>query len=178
PPNRGVREVDGIQVDQNDNPLAYFILHSHPGSTLGIFGRRAEDGQWIDAQNVIHWFRQDRGWLRGIPEITPSLPLCAMLRRYTLAGVQAAEIAADSSAVMTTEGPPNMTVFGDISQLTQEEIESQWFDQFPVSRGMVTTLPANAKIEQLKAEQPTAIYDKFVDSLLREILRPVLVPFN
>ena len=45
----------------------------------------------VPAAAVIHYFRTDRpGQRRGIPEITPALPLFAQLRRYTLAVIAAA----------------------------------------------------------------------------------------
>ena len=60
----------------------------------------------IAAEAVIHWFRADRpGQHRGLPEITPALPLFAQLRRYTLAVIGAAETAADFAAVLFTDAP-------------------------------------------------------------------------
>ncbi len=57
---------------------------------------------------MIHYFRADRpGQSRGIPEITPALPLFAQLRRYTLAVLAAAETAADFAAVLYTDAPAN-----------------------------------------------------------------------
>jgi capsid protein len=61
----------------------------------------------VPARLVLHWFTPDRfGQLRGIPEITPALPLFAQLRRYTLATLTAAEIAAMLAGVMQTNLPP------------------------------------------------------------------------
>jgi len=62
----------------------------------------------VPADAVVHWFRSDRpGQHRGIPEITPALPLFAQLRRYTLAVIAAAETAADFAAVLFTDAPAN-----------------------------------------------------------------------
>ena len=53
----------------------------------------------VPAASMIHYFRADRpGQSRGIPEITPALPLFAQLRRFTLAVLAAAETAADFAA--------------------------------------------------------------------------------
>ena len=124
---------------------------------------------------MIHWFRQDRPWLRGIPELTPSLPLCALLRRYTLAVVRAAEIGASYSAVLQTDGPGNMNQWLDENG---NQLEDDPFDCFPIEHGMFTVLPWGAKMSQLESKQPMQVYDMFVNSLLREIIRPLLVPFN
>jgi len=171
-----VNEIDGCRFDEYDRPLQYHLLNLHPGASfLYNFFARQLGGEWVDAKFVLHWFRQDRGWLRGIPEITPSLPLCALLRRYTLAVVRAAEVAADFSAIIETEGPPSMTPWtdGTGNQLTDDP-----FDVFPIEYGMITSMPWGYKLKQLESRQPGTMYDKFVDMLLREIIRPLLVPFN
>lgn len=57
---------------------------------------------------LIHYYRVERpGQSRGIPEITPAIPLFAQLRRYTLAVIAAAETAADFAAVLYTDAPAN-----------------------------------------------------------------------
>jgi capsid protein len=171
---RNQNEIDGVRFDEWENPLQYYLLNTHPGANwLFQSLATAYGGKWIDARYVIHWFRQDRGWLRGIPEITPSLPLCAILRRYTLAVLRAAEIAADFAAVLETEYPPNINRGMNTGQ-TQDDP----FDMFPIEMGMFMTLPWGAKLQQLNPQQPIAVYDEFVGSIIREICRPLLVPFN
>lgn len=162
-------DVDGIRYDKYSNPLFYHILDGYPGDSTIVKGR------WEKAKDVIHWFRQDRGWLRGIPEITPSLNLCALLRRYTLAVVKAAETAANFAAVLETEGPASGLQYTDSEG---NLLEDDPFDMFPIEQGMFVTLPWNTKLNQLDAKQPTTNYDDFVNMLLREISRPLLVPFN
>lgn len=160
-------EVDGIRFNEVGEPTSYHLLDKHPG---GFFP--SAKGTWIDADDVTHWFRQDRGWLRGIPETVASLPLCALLRRYTLAVVKAAETGADFAAVLESDGPAIPTSWD-----TALGAESP-FDTFPIEQGMFTTLPWGHKLSQLRAEQPIQTYDSFVQALLMEIVRPLLVPHN
>ena len=86
-------EVDGLILDDFGNPIGYRVMKNHPGSTnQSIF----DDYTTVPAPAMIHIFRQDRpGQHRGIPEITPALPLFAQLRRFTLAVLSAAEAAVD-----------------------------------------------------------------------------------
>lgn len=172
--NQRYNEVDGLRWDNYNNPVEYHLLDYHPGNNY-VFSPTLYDGRWVKADNCIHWFRQDRGWMRGIPETTPSLPLCAMLRRYTLAVVRAAEIAAEFAAILETEGPPGTQSWTDGmgNQLTDEP-----FDTFPIEMGMFVTMPWGYKMKQLEAKQPMQMYDTFVNALLREITRPLLLPFN
>lgn len=170
-----INEIDGVRFDQFNNPSAYHLLKSHPGSTFAFLTLQ---GDWVPADLVIHWFRKDRGWLRGVPELTPSLPLCAFLRRYTLAVVAAAETAAEYSSVLETEGPNNPTLNTGGADGDKGEIDNEPFDMIPHARNMMLTLPSGHHLEQLKSENPSAMFDSFVDMLLREIIRPLLTPFN
>ncbi|GIW78784.1 MAG: hypothetical protein KatS3mg105_0591 [Gemmatales bacterium] len=117
----------------------------------------------------MHWYRVDRpGQSRGIPEITPALPLFAQLRRYTLAVLSAAEAVAEMGAILleSTANPDDET----------EEPEP--FDKLELERGMMTTLPAGMKASQMRPEQPATTYGDFKNHLLREIGRCLGTPFN
>ena len=92
--------VDGIIFDRFSNPTIYHVLKQHPGDMWVLNSFEKED---IFAEDMIHLFRRVRpGQARGIPEVTPALPLFADLRRYTYATIKAAEIAADFAAVIQT----------------------------------------------------------------------------
>ncbi|MBQ9128971.1 MAG: phage portal protein, partial [Thermoguttaceae bacterium] len=112
---------------------------------------------------------------RGAPEIAPALRLFALLRRYTLAVVTAAEVAADFAAVITSDEIPGGTSAAD----EEGEAESlAWFEEVPITRGAMLKLPENNEVSQLKAEQPTTTYPDFKRELLSEIGRALQVPVN
>lgn len=160
------REVDGIRLDEDGNPVDYHILDAHPGAmTLGT----KVDGTWVKADQVIHWFREDRpAQRRGVPELTPALHLFANLRRYTLATIAAAETAADFAAVMYTDQPVEP---GSTS-------ESDWFAQIPIQYRSMITLPDGWKMGQFKAEQPTTGYRDFQRQVVAEMARCLSMPYN
>lgn len=162
-------EADGVRWDLQENPLWYNLLPYHPGNML--FPPMGPIENWIKADYVLHWFRQDRGWLRGIPEMTTSLPLCALLRRYTLAVVQAAEIQAGITGVIESEAPPQA-----LAGIGPNDDDP--FDVFAAEPGMIMRLPWGYKLKGLNSTQPIQVYDMFVNTLLREILRPINMPFN
>lgn len=157
-------ESDGIRYDPWGNPATYSLLRNHPGSLNG-YDYRADD---IPAESVIHYFKARRpGQLRGVPDMTPALPLFAMLRRYSLAVVTAAEIAADLAGILYTD-----------SAADEDGYDVDPLDTFEVVRGMFTTMPAGWKLNQLEAEQPTSTYGDFRDKILNEIARCMNMPFN
>jgi len=156
--------TDGIRYDANGNPISYTILDEHPGSSLGSISK----GRSVPARDVVHLFRADRpGQLRGIPEITPALPLFAQLRRYTLAVIQAAEAAADFAVIMKTNMPPGEAA----------EMDGQWLEM-EMQRGQMVFAPEGWDPAQMKAEQPTTSYADFKHEILNEIARCLNMPFN
>lgn len=164
-----IRTVDGIKFDRFENPASYYILKSHPGGYW--YQGNPMEGTWFNSVGMRHWYRKDREWHRGIPELTASLPLCALLRRYTIAVVLAAETAADFAAVLESEVPPSVDPMA-------QGVNGTVFDQFPINKGMFTALPWGYKLSQIKSEQPVTHYDEFVNALIKEIIHPLLVPFN
>ncbi|MBE7457412.1 MAG: phage portal protein [Phycisphaerae bacterium] len=166
--NTGVADaVDGIIFDEFGNPIAYTILRHHPGDNSS-FRSAGFDYDITPVESVIHLFRAERpGQSRGIPEITSSLSLFAMLRRYTLAVLGSAEQAALPSGVIYTDAPADAEASG---------VEPM--DQVEMDRGTWMTMPYGWKIGQVKAEQPTTMYGDFKHEVINEIARCLNMPFN
>jgi len=158
--------VDGIEFDSYGNPMAYLVLREHPGSQITPPAIHAYDR--VPAEAMIHWYRADRpGQHRGVPEITPAIPLFAQLRRYTLAVLGAAETAADFAAVLFTDAPAS-----------GEAAAVEPMDVIELEKRMATVLPDGWKLGQIKAEQPGTAYAEFKREILGEIARCLLVPIN
>ena len=141
------------------------MLKRHPGDNMA---RWTFDFDRVPAASMIHYFRAERpGQNRGIPEITPALPLFAQLRRYTLAVMAAAETAADFAAVLYTDAPANGEA-ADVEPMDLVELE----------RRMATVLPGGWRLGQIQAEQPSTTYAEFKKEILNEIARCLNMPFN
>jgi lambda family phage portal protein len=163
--------VDGIEFDAAGRRAFYHVLREHPGA-LNRFGG-ATFGQFdrVPASQMLHLFRADRpGQSRGVPEITPALPLFAMLRRYTLAVLNAAERAAEIGGVIYTDAPADA---GD-----EAGYEPEPMDEIELERGTFMTMPAGWKIGQVQAQQPTSTFDAFQVRILNEIARTLNMPLN
>ncbi len=154
--------VDGIQFDDFGNPKTYNVLKQHPGGSTFM----AWEANPIPAAQVLHFFIPDRpGQRRGIPELTPALPLFAQLRRWTLAVIAAAETAADLAAIIHSTG----AAVEGAAATPWERVEFE-------KRAMVT-LPEGWDISQLKAEHPTSTYSDVKNQLIAEVARCMVVPF-
>jgi len=158
--------VDGIVFDQFGNPVEYHILKEHPGDHG--FTRFGLDYDRIPAEAMLHLFRCDRpGQARGIPDITPALPLFAQLRRFTLAVLAAAETAADFSGILYTDAPAN----GEADSVEP-------MDTIELEQRALLTMPGGWKMSQMHAEQPSTTYGEFKKEILNEIARCLSMPFN
>ena len=157
--------TDGIRYDDKGNPVEYTVLKTHPGSALAFVN--LSEFERISHEKMIHLFREDRpGQRRGVSEIVTALPLFAQLRRYVLAVLASAEVAADYAAVMYTDSP----------NIDPVEIDND--SLLPIDRRYFQVLPDGWKIEQLKAEQPTAQFKEFRNAIINEMARCVNMPFN
>ena len=158
--------IDGISFDRYGNPKSYCILRYHPGSDEA--NANMFESAEIPAEHVIHYFRVDRpGLHRGIPEITPALPLFAQLRRFTLAVLSAAEAAADFAGILYTDSPAN-----------GESDEVSPLDAIELQRNMLLTMPGGWKMGQLDPKQPCSTYSEFKAQILNEIARCLNMPYN
>ncbi len=157
-------DIDGIMLDAWGNPQTYTVLRQHPGDLVAW----KTQYDMVPAEAVVHWFRSDRpGQHRGVPEITPALPLFAQLRRYTLAVIAAAETAADFAAVLFTDAPAN----GEAQALEP-------MDVVELEKRMATVLPDGWRLGQIEAQQPTTSYAEFKREILNEIARCLNLPYN
>ncbi len=157
--------VDGIVFDEAGNPVEYHLLKEHPGDSAA---RQFLDYDRIPAASVLHWFRADRpGQARGIPDITPALPLFAQLRRFTLAVIAAAETAADFAGILYTDAPAG-----------GEADAAEPFEPIELEQRALVTMPGGWKMSQLQAEQPATTYAEFKREVLKEIARCLNMPHN
>jgi len=160
------QSVDGIVFDRHGNPTEYHVLKSHPGDRYGSLGL---DYDRVPAESLIHYFRAERpGQARGIPDVTPALPLFAQLRRFTLAVIAAAETVAEiGTGVIYTDAPAD-----------EKGVDAAPYDQIELERRMFTVLPDGWKMGQMHAEQPVTTYKEFKREILNEVARCFNMPFN
>lgn len=163
--------VDGIRFDKFGNPTEYHFLPYHPGDDLFF---PVGTVNVVPAEFVIHTFRVNRpGQKRGVPEVTPALPVGAILRRYRLATLEAAEFAANVAGVMETDQIPDP----DPADPDAEPAVPR-YDRVPMERGTLLSLPNGWKASQFEATQPTSSYRDFKGENLDEVGRAVHAPSN
>lgn len=158
--------VDGVRLDPKSKaPVSYQFLRYHPGDTYGAL---LNDVEVVPADRVIHLYRPMRpGQMRGVSELSQSLPLFAQLRRWTLAVIAAAEFAADVAGVITSN--LDDAGGGDRDKATP-------FERIEIERRALMTMPEGHDIRQFKAEQPQSTYADCKREFVAEMARSLCVP--
>lgn len=123
----------------------------------------------ISPRLMYQWFSPRKAsQFRGYSELTPSLNLFGQLRRYDLATLTAAEVAAMLAGVMKTKDPVDPDRMGMVRPWDTAELE----------RGTLLALPAGYDATQFKPEQPLTQYEMFINMILRQIGRSLDLPFG
>jgi lambda family phage portal protein len=157
--------VDGIRFDRHGNPAEYHFLKRHPGDALSWTAHWEYDR--YPAARVFHLFDPDRcGQARGVSALTPGLPLYAILRRYTLASLGAAELAAMIAGVIEN---PNAPIGDDDADAPEFEA----MDAVPFARNALLNLAGGQTAKAFKSEQPSPSYREFKGEVLTEAGRGV-----
>lgn len=90
----GNRIIMGVEVDDNETPVAYWIFDEHPDE-IGFFSKLKNQSRRHDAANVIHLFKPERpGSVRGLPEGLSSAARAKNLDDYQDARLQLMKVAA------------------------------------------------------------------------------------
>lgn len=156
----------GGRIDDNGNVTEWHFLKAHPGSNVWV--QNYLDFDRIPAGRVLHWFKPKRaGQLRGVPEITSGVSMYAILRRWRLAVLGAAELQASIAGVLETDLPP-----GEYCTTVDE------MDEVDIPRRKLLTLPAGQKAKAFETNQPTANDGQFQGNVLTEAGAGVNAPRN
>lgn len=171
-------EIDGIRFDAYMHPSAYRILKYHPGDYRAIKNIQTRAGDWVRADNVIHFFERLRPeQVRGVSDFVAMLDIPADQKSYRSSVTQTAINAASVSGVLTTDLVPDC-VDDDETPIGKCAMDVRPNTVFQMQRGAFITMPEGWKIQQLQAQQPTSLYPDFVRSLIAEMARCLSMPVN
>jgi lambda family phage portal protein len=167
--------VNGIRLDDSGRPIAYHFYRQHPGdSMLGGFGMGFLPGDWVPANQVFHFFDPDRvGQAHGVPALVSGLPLGAVMRRYTMASLGAAELQASIPATLEAEHD-----LPDADDETDNEPSIKDMQQIPFAHTQILVTPAGRTLKSHQATQPAPSYKEFKGEVNTEVGRGINAPRN
>jgi lambda family phage portal protein len=140
----------GVEVDEDDRPVAYHFLTAHPSEHLWSADRKREHVR-IEAKFVEHSFIKERpGQMRGVSNIAPGAVRARMLDKFEEAIAVGARVAASKMGFYTTdenydgggeddEGEPGVT--DDDGFSLRQEVEPGMFEKLAKGMGVETFDP-------------------------------------
>ena len=171
-------ENDGIRFDENGHPTEYRVLKYHPGDYRSIKNIKTRAGDWLRADNVIHYFDVLRPeQVRGVSDFVSALDIPALQKSYRASVVDTAINAASISGVLSTDQIPEC--FDDDGQsIGKCAVDIKPNTSIQTQRGSLISLPEGWKLQQLAAEQPSSLYPEFVRQLVAEMAACLNMPVN
>lgn len=171
-------EIDGIRFDSNGHPVAYRVLRYHPGDCRSIKTIQTRAGDWVKAEQVIHYFDTLRPeQVRGVSDFVSALDIPAYQKSYRSAVAETAINAASISGILHTDAVPEC--FDDYDQsIGKCATEVRPNTLFQIRRGSFLTIPEGWSATQMRAEQPTSLYPDFVRALTAEMAACLCMPVN
>ncbi len=168
----------GIETDTDGAPLQYWFTDRHPGEYLmgstalnwtpiAAFG--AQSGQ----RQVLHLYHKiEPELLRGEPYLTPVVELLKQLTDYSSAEITAAVVNSCFAVVSKIDGAQGV----DLEASSQNDGKGQPIN---LSRpGQIVDLGMNESLESFSPNRPSAAFDPFVLSVLRQIGVALELPFE
>lgn len=171
--------VNGVEVDEKGEVIAYHIAQRHPKSTLNARNtwRRVEKfGKKTGRQNVIHLVELERPeQRRGVPILAPVIETLKQLSRYSDAELMAAVI----DAMHTIYIESDKTDVGALGNLDlADEIDGDNDATIEIGNGNVNFLEPGEKMVESKPARPNTAFDGFVTAMCRQIGVALELPYE
>jgi lambda family phage portal protein len=165
--------VDGVELDSDGVPVAYWISSRYPDDTtagLKREWRRFEAGSSTTGQPLIlhlyHQMRPDQA--RGIPYLAPVIETIKQLGDYTDAEVRAAVVSAWFTAFVEHESiaaDPDVPSVGQAGDGTSADPKKE----LQMAPGAVLDLDPGEKVTFADPTRPNTAFDAFVMAMCRQI---------
>lgn len=147
----------GIEVDEFDRPVAYWVKTQHPGD-FDMSSIRSAVVKRVSAENMIHVFEPIRaGQTRGEPWMAPAIAQLKMLNAHREAELVASRMAASKMGFFVSE--------------TGDEVPADDYDgKVPIidaEPGAFHQLPAGVDFKPFDMNHPATAFADFEKGILR-----------
>jgi len=158
----------GIEIDEMQSVVAYWVLTQHPGDT-SFRTNVARKHIRVPADKILHLYMPNRLGVRGEPWMAPVIDSLKMLRGYREAELVAARVAASKMGVITT--PTGTEYTGDGTENSHTPIMN-------ADPGTFHQLPAGWDIKMFDPTHPTSAFGDFEKAVLRGIASGLNVAYT
>lgn len=177
----------GIEVDEYGAPVAYQICRQHPGALIrrGDFkwDRVTAYGSSSGRRNILHLFDRKRpGQTRGVPILAPVIEPLKQLQRYTDAELQAAVISGMFAIFVKMDPEAFQDMFDQDGKAAYLKSSMGWDGTVNGSSldgaGKAINLLPGESVESSNPGRPNAMFDPFVQAIIRQIGVALELPFE
>lgn len=182
------RIFEGVEVDELDAPIRYWVKNRHPRD-VDFFRQRSDEWVGIPAYSrrtgermVLHPYDENRpGQHRGVPYLAPVIEILKQLERYTEAEIAAAVISAFFTVFVKSEGELGLaneqTQGVGITSDGSTGVDSPDGD-IRLGEGAIVDLGPGESIETANPMRPNSAFDPFVQSMMRQVGVGLEIPFE
>lgn len=172
------RIFNGVEVDRNNQVVAYHICSAYPNSSLYTkkeWKRVKAFGEKTGIPNVLMIYETERAeQYRGVPYLAPVIESLKQLTRYAEAEQMAAVINGFFTVfIKSTRGTSEIGFTGVVDEderITGDDVN------YEMGPGLVNVLRPNEEIEIADAKRPSSNFDAFVTSLAKYVGAALEIP--
>ncbi len=176
--------MGGIELTSGGEAVAVHVASGYPGLLSGTlsWSRIPMVGANSGRRNVIHFFERRRPTqVRGVPYLAAVIEPLMQLKRYSEAELQAAVVSGAFAVFVKMDPEAFERLFDDKSKGTLIEDAHAWDGSVSGTMdgpGNAINLLPGESIESATATRPNALFDPFVQAVLRQIGANLEVPFE
>jgi lambda family phage portal protein len=172
PDANGVEIRQGVEMNPDGRPLAYWFWPRHPHGPMGHPGM---DRERIPAEEIIHFFVRYRpGQTRGYTLFAPALTTVKMVDGITEAELVATRLAAAKMGFITNNDPDAIAAYAErLKQLNDDAGEGNEVSprSFDIEPGLTEELAPGQGFEGFDPTHPNGALDVFLKLMLRGVAR-------
>lgn len=167
----------GIKINENDEPISYFIRTSSERSDIRHIEVPAF-GEQSGRPNVIHLYKQERpGQSRGVPLLSPVIEAIKQLGRYKDSELAATVVASFFTVFIKSNNPNALDDPQRHLRIQNEEFEDEEDKlDYTLSPGAVYQLRDGEEIDLANPMRPNPNYKDFIDAGLQDIAMALEIP--
>ncbi len=170
---QGIEIRQGVELDPNGRPLAYWFWPRHPSGPTGTTPTTQRER--ISADEVIHYFVRYRpGQTRGFSLFAPVLTTIKMIDGISEAELVATRLAAAKMGFITNNTPEAIQAYAERLRILNDdagegnEVEPRTMDIEP---GLLEELMPGQGFEGFDPNHPNAAFEVFLKVMLRGVAR-------
>ena len=180
-PDNGNKIFDGVEIDKNGAPVAYWFRNSHPFESTMIptkWVRVEAYGKKSGLPNVIHIVNTERpDQYRGVSYLAPIIEDVLQMSRYSSAEVMAAVIESMHTGFIKTAEDPSEMPFNEIGPYGEEESEERYDpNDYHLGAGEFNVMNPGEDVEFPIPTRPNSGFENFVNAIASQIGAALEIP--